>query len=92
MKADRKNYKGIDYLQFNELPQTQQDNLISTVGPSQFIKILIDGKIIGQCLQYKDYSAWYESVYKVKTSPASFKESRASESIEITPNLAMNKF
>jgi hypothetical protein len=92
MKADRKNYKGIEYVQFNELPQTQQDKLTLSVGPAQFIKILVDGKIIGQCLQYKDYSAWYESVYKVKTAPPALKESRASESIEITPNLAMNKF
>ena len=54
---------------------------------------MIEGKIVGQCLQYKDYSAWYESVFKAKAAPAPIlKENRSTESIEIGPNLAMNKF
>ena len=28
------------------------------------IKILVDGKLVSNCLQFKDYEAWFEGVYK----------------------------
>jgi hypothetical protein len=89
MKVDCKNYKGIEYVQLNELPQTQQDKLISSLGEQEFIKILIDGRIVGRCIQYKHYSAWYETFYKPKTVLQ--RETRITETLEMEPNLALNK-
>jgi hypothetical protein len=90
MKAERKLYKGIEFVQFAELPQPQQERLLATLGHDFFIKIRIDGKIVSQCVQFKDYSRWYENVYAVK--PALVKESRTQEILEInTASLALNK-
>jgi hypothetical protein len=73
MMIDSKIYKGIEYVQLNELPQTQREKLTETINKDLFIKILIDGNILSDCLQFKDYSFWYNSVYKPK--PASVQES-----------------
>jgi hypothetical protein len=64
MMIDSKIYKGIEYVQLNELPSAQRERLTETISSDLFIKIMIDGKIINNCLQYKDYSFWYNSVYK----------------------------
>jgi hypothetical protein len=91
MKAERKLYKGIEYVQLTELPQLQQEQLLETLGHDFFIKIRIDGKIVSQCLQFKDYSRWYENVYAIKSVVA--KEPRVQEVIEIhaSRSLALNK-
>jgi hypothetical protein len=73
MMIDSKIFKGIEYIQTNELPQTQREKLDETLNKSLFIKILIDGKIISECLQYKDYSYWYNSVYQAKAQEAPVK-------------------
>jgi hypothetical protein len=88
MKADRKIFKGIEYVQLQELPPAQQDKL--TLRHDLFIKIMIDGKVVGQCIQYKDYNFWYENVFKTRIAPV--KETRISEIAEIEPNLALNKY
>jgi hypothetical protein len=67
MMIDSKIYKGIEYVQLNELPQTQREKLTETINQDLFIKIMIDGKIIDNCLQFKDYSFWYNSVFVPKT-------------------------
>jgi hypothetical protein len=90
MKAESKIYKGIQFVQLNELPVIQQDHLLQTFDHSYFIKIMIDGKIISHCMQYKDYSLWYENVFNAKAEPA--KEKRIPELVEINANLALNKY
>jgi hypothetical protein len=89
MKVDSKIFKGIEFVEFNELPGLQQEKLLQTIGPQLFIKILIDGKIIDRCLQYKDYLMWYDTIYKIKLAPS--KESKVTHPIEIEPKLALNK-
>lgn len=64
MMVEAKNYKGIQYIQVNELPQVQQESLTRTINKDLFIKILIDGKVISDCLQYKDYTFWFNTVYR----------------------------
>ena len=64
MMTESKLYKGIEYIQLNELPEAQRNHLVQTISKELFIKIMIDGKIVNDCLQYKDYSFWYNSVYK----------------------------
>ena len=90
MQAESKNYKGIEYVQLSELPQLQRDRLIHSINPGLFIKIMIDGKVVDQCLQYKDYILWFEKEFKPKVAPA--KEVIVQESIQINPNLALNKY
>jgi hypothetical protein len=65
MKAELKIYKGIEYVQVNQLPAEQQNIISQTLSNKLYIKILIDGKIIGNCLQYKDYELWYNNVYRL---------------------------
>ena len=63
---DSKIYRGIEYVQLDELPNAQREKISQTLNTDLFIKIMIDGKIISDCLQYKDYSYWYNSVFKQK--------------------------
>lgn len=90
MKADSKIFKGIEYVQVSELPQTQREILIQTINPDLFIKLLVDGKIIGGCLQYKDYNKWYHEQYQPLMN--SSLEQTAVPEVEVKPNLALNKF
>ena len=87
MKADSKIYKGIEYVQLNELPLTQQGKLLETLGHDFFIKIMIDGKIVGKCLQYKDYNFWYENVYRAKS--IQLEETRVPQVMEFKTDLVV---
>lgn len=83
MKAETKLYKGIEYVQVNLLPAEQQNIISQTLSNKLYIKILIDGKIIGNCLQYKDYELWYNNVYRLphKRSAAIMVEEELEESL-----------
>ncbi len=65
MKIPAKNFKGITYVQLNELPIVQQELLLQTIHKDLFIKILIGEKVLTSCLQYKDYERWYHNIYKI---------------------------
>jgi hypothetical protein len=64
MKVSSSVYKGIQYVQVSALPVEQRERLLGTINQELLIKILVDGKIIGNCLQFKDYERWFENVYK----------------------------
>lgn len=66
MKVNSKIFKGIEFVQLTQLPPEQREALLKTINHKIFIKILIDGKIVGQCLQYKDYEIWFENIYKTE--------------------------
>lgn len=63
MRVEGSHYKGIDFVRFNELPEDQQA-LLRLNHAVERINILIDGKIVSNCIQFKDYSAWYISVFR----------------------------
>ena len=63
IKAPKK-YKGIEYVQLSELPEEQQTLLGQTFNRELIIKIQINGKIISDCIQFKDYILWYEEQFK----------------------------
>ena len=88
MKADSKIFKGIEYVQMSELPQAQREILTQTINPDLFIKLLVDGKIISGCLQYKDYNAWYQEHYQAKVNASRETSIVPAASLEIKPNLA----
>jgi hypothetical protein len=90
MKVDRKIYKGIEYVLFSELPHDQQDQLVQTLLPDTFIKIMIEGVIVSKCLQFKDYNNWFENVYRTKQSHTIVHKPVA-ESISVNSSLALNK-
>jgi len=64
MKVNSTIYKGIEYIQVNALPQDQKEKLLQSINHDLFIKILVDEKLIGNCLLFKDYEIWFENVYK----------------------------
>ena len=92
MKVDSKTFKGIEYVQVSELPQTQREILTQTINPDLYIKLLVEGKIVSGCLQYKDYSKWYQEHYQsTVNSLNSPREQPVLPDLEIQPNLALNK-
>ena len=62
-------YKGIEYVQLSELPREQQEMIGNSLNRNLTIKILVNGKIVPDCLQFRDYIIWYESIYKVQSKP-----------------------
>ena len=89
MKVDSKVFKGIEYVQVSELPLTQREILARTISPDLYIKLLVDGKIISGCLQYKDYNKWYHEHYQSLVNSA--REQTMLPGLDIQPNLALNK-
>jgi hypothetical protein len=66
MKVNSTIYKGIEYVQVSSLPVDQKEKLLQTINHDLFIKILVDEKLIGNCLLFKDYEIWFENVYKTQ--------------------------
>jgi hypothetical protein len=64
MKVNSTIYKGIEYIQVNALPPDQKEKLLQTINHDLFIKILVDEKLIGNCLLFKDYETWFENIYE----------------------------
>ncbi len=63
MKVQAKLYRGIEFINVSELPADQQLLLQHALHPER-IKILLEGKILNNCIQYTAYSDWYATVYK----------------------------
>ena len=64
MKVNSTIYKGIEYVQVNSLPVDQKEKLLQTINHDLLIKILVDEKLIGNCLLFKDYEIWFDNIYK----------------------------
>lgn len=62
MKVQATIFKGIEFVNLQDLPADQQ-TLLRHNNEVERIKILIDGKVNNNCIQYKDYSYWYSRVY-----------------------------
>lgn len=56
-------------MQLSELPVDQRD-LINHSSDSRemIIKIQVDGKILNDCIQFKDYLDWYKRQFNIKPS------------------------
>ena len=64
MKVNSTIYKGIEYVQLSTLPPEQKEKLLQTINHDLFIKILVHGKLVVNCLLFKDYEVWFENVYR----------------------------
>ncbi|MBK8289932.1 MAG: hypothetical protein IPK96_02245 [Flammeovirgaceae bacterium] len=60
MRVDRQVYKGIEYVRLGGLPLDQKEKIATTLSPDKIIKILKDGVLINDCIQYADYLCWFE--------------------------------
>ena len=82
MKVSSKIYKGIEYAQVNSLPAEQKEKLLQTINHDLLIKILVDEKLIGNCLLFKDYEIWFDNIYRPQSqnreqsSPGTVQSSR----------------
>lgn len=80
MKVNSTVYKGIEFIEISTLPNDQKASLLQTINPDLFIKILIDGKLMPRCLQYRIYEEWYDNEYRpVKKENNALPESRGTE-------------
>jgi hypothetical protein len=68
MLAKAKYFRGIEFISVNELPADQQLLLQHSNQPER-IKILMDGKIFSNCIQYNEYSDWFTTVFKRSITP-----------------------
>lgn len=68
MKVNSKIYKGIEYIQLTDLPNEQQDLIIQHLEEDDFIKILVENSVISDCIQYKDYEAWFDTIFRKPTN------------------------
>jgi hypothetical protein len=80
MKVNSTIYKGIEFVEISALPNEQKTSLMQTVSPDLFIKILVDGKLMPRCIQYKDYEEWYDNSYR----PAESKEQSSATAVPET--------
>lgn len=56
-------YRGIEFIRISELPEDQQQLIKQWAVNGTIIKILMDNKLLPDCIQYKDYCFWFENVY-----------------------------
>jgi phosphopantetheinyl transferase (holo-ACP synthase) len=61
MLAKVKIYKGIEFIELNDLTPEQAASFTEWAPKEAFIKILIKDKVISNCIQYKDYRVWHQS-------------------------------
>jgi hypothetical protein len=81
MKVKSTIYKGIEYIQVRELPADQQELLLQSINHELLIKIMVEGQLVGNCLQFKDYETWFDNVFKIRQNSPS-KSSAVPESQE----------
>jgi len=86
MKANSKSYKGIEYVVISDLPSDQQ-SLLEQKNNIERIKILMDGKIVGNCIAYQAYSDWFHAVFKQRIPVARSTQ----KDLPATINVAFNK-
>jgi hypothetical protein len=82
MKVNSTIYKGIEFIEISSLPNEQKTSLLESVSPELLIKILVDGKLMPRCLQYKHYEEWYDNFYgsaQRKKESSAVPESRGTE-------------
>jgi len=72
MKAKATFYRGIEFICVSELPDNQQ-LLLQQVRDPERIKILMAGKILNNCIQYKAYCDWYTTVFERSIIPVKIK-------------------
>lgn len=73
MKQSPTLYKGIEFVNLHQLPVDQQ-TLLQNNREVERIKIQMDGKIVGDCIQYATYCDWYARVFETSIASVSLKK------------------
>jgi hypothetical protein len=64
MKVSAKYYWGIEYIVISDLPEAQRRSL--KVAGIETIKIMIDGRVVENCVVYQQYAEWYHSKFFIE--------------------------
>ena len=92
MIAKAKVFKGIEYIQISDLPLEQREILSNSINKSIVIKILVSGKILADCIQFKDYAAWFENVFKRQESKEIFQNSMEDSLTELVEKKSRSSY
>lgn len=68
VKAIAEDFKGITYVRISSLPEEQRASIATSFNSNLVIKILKEGEVLTDCLQYDHYVAWYENIYRSKST------------------------
>jgi hypothetical protein len=90
MMVKSKVYRGIEFIQLSELPGDQKEMLSNTFNKSLVIKILVSGKVLNDCIQFRDYMTWYEGVFKLQNTPAKIEIPKAKQTSPSEQSLVEN--
>ena len=74
-KITREEYKGIEYVQIQNLPHEQKVAIQNWIDRDNVFTIMIGSDLVKDCIQYSDYCFWYDQVYKSEKSPNSTSKS-----------------
>ena len=64
MKAHVEDYKGIAFIRISMLPEDQQKMIQASIDRDKIITILKSDCQLRDCVQAKDYEAWYAENYQ----------------------------
>lgn len=67
MLAKVKIFKGIEFIELDDLPSEQAASFMEWASRDAFIKILIKDKVVSNCIQYKEYKRWYNLFHQEQT-------------------------
>jgi hypothetical protein len=60
MRVDSEIYKGIEYVRISNLPADQKEKISISLNSDKIIKIVKEGTLLPDCIQYSDYLIWFE--------------------------------
>lgn len=64
LKVATEEFRGIKYVRISSLPDEQRKGIKLALNSGLIIKILREGIILNDCLQYAHYLEWYENIYR----------------------------
>ncbi|MEK6782778.1 MAG: hypothetical protein AABY93_13845 [Bacteroidota bacterium] len=67
MTAKAENYKGIEFVRISTLPEDQKQLIWTSLQRDKIIKILKSDCLLNDCIQVRDYEAWYFENYQPTT-------------------------
>ncbi len=67
MRTPSENYKGIEFVRISTLPEDQKQLIWTSLKRDKIIKILKSDCLLNDCIQVRDYEAWYSENYKSET-------------------------
>jgi hypothetical protein len=66
MRTPAENYKGIEFVRISTLPEDQKQLIWTSLKRDKIIKILKSDCLLNDCIQVRDYEAWYLENYKTE--------------------------